>query len=70
MANGKGNAIDVLAVILVIVGAINWGLMAFLQKDLLMGILGLGWSIAKIVYIVIGVAGVWSLVSVLPKIGK
>jgi uncharacterized membrane protein YuzA (DUF378 family) len=70
MANGKGNAIDVLAVILVIVGAINWGLMAFLEKDLLIGILGLGWSIAKIIYIVIGVAGVWSLVSVLPKIGK
>ena len=70
MSNGKSNPIDLIAVILVVIGAINWGLMGILEKDLIMGIIGLGWSIARIIYILVGVAGVWSLISVLPKVGK
>ena len=70
MANGKGNAIDLVALILVIIGAINWGLMGILEKDLIIGIIGFGWTIARIIYILVGVAGIWALVGVLPKLGK
>ena len=70
MAGGKSGLITQLAAILMAVGAINWGLMGILEKDLIMGILGLGWSIARIIYVIVGVAGIWSLFTVLPKVGK
>lgn len=63
----KINFLDWLALLLVIVGAVNWGIMGILQKDLIMGIIGLGWTISRIIYIVVGVAGLWTLLFVLPK---
>lgn len=59
-----------LAVLLSVIGAINWGLMGILEKDLIMGILGLGWDLSRIIYIIVGVAGVWTLIFVLPKTNK
>ncbi|MBN1435003.1 DUF378 domain-containing protein [Candidatus Fermentibacterales bacterium] len=70
MVSSKGSLVDLIALVLVIIGAINWGLMGILEKDLIMGIIGLGWGIARVVYIVVGVAGIWSLITVLPRLGK
>ncbi len=67
---GKFNFLDKLMMILVVVGALNWGIQGILEKDLIMGIIGLGWSIARIVYIVVGVAGLWTLLFTLPKTCK
>jgi len=63
----KLGTVDWIALILVIIGAINWGIMGIAEKDLIMGIIGFSWSISRIIYIVVGVAGVWSLIFVLPK---
>lgn len=70
MSCGKFNFLDKLMMILVVVGALNWGIQGILEKDLIMGIIGLGWSIARIVYIVVGVAGLWTLLFTLPKTCK
>ncbi len=59
--------IDRIALILLVIGAINWGLMGAIEKDLIMGLIGFSWAIARIIYIVVGVAGIWSLIFVLPK---
>lgn len=66
----KSKFLNWLAVLLSVIGAINWGLMGILEKDLIMGILGLGWGISRIIYIIVGVAGVWTLIFVLPKTNK
>ena len=66
----KVNCLDWLALLLVIIGAINWGIMGILQKDLIIGIIGLGWSISRIIYIVFGVAGIWTLFFIFPKVKK
>lgn len=63
----KLGTIDWIALILVIIGAINWGIMGIVEKDLIMGFIGFSWNIARIIYILVGVAGLWSLVIVLPK---
>lgn len=63
----KLGAIDWIALILLIVGAINWGIMGIAEKDLIMGIIGFSWAIARIIYIVVGVAGLWGLIFILPK---
>ncbi len=59
-----------LALLVSAIGAINWGLVGILQKDLFAGILGLNYDICKILYIIVGIAGVWTLIFVLPKTNK
>jgi len=41
--------------------------MGIAEKDLIVGIIGFGATISRIIYIVVGVAGLWSLIFVLPK---
>jgi len=63
----KSKFVNWLALLLSVIGAINWGLMGILNKDLIMGILGLGWDLSRVIYIIIGIAGVWTMLYVLPK---
>ncbi len=55
-------ALDYLALTLVIIGAINWGLIGFFQYDLVAGLFG-GQSswISRIVYALVGLSGLYSL---------
>jgi len=59
-----------LAILLSVIGAINWGIVGILNKDLIMGILGLGWDLSRVIYIIVGLAGIWTLFFVLPKTNK
>jgi len=59
--------IDKLALILAIIGALNWGILVVLNRELISGVLGLGSDIANIVYVIIAISGIWCLFSVLPK---
>jgi uncharacterized membrane protein YuzA (DUF378 family) len=58
MNNNKGT-IDWIAYILVIIGAINWGL-AIWDLNIVSLILGVG-LIANIVYALVGLSGIWVL---------
>ena len=53
---------DKLALILVIIGALNWGLIGFFGFDLVASIFG-GQAalISRIVYAVVGLAGIWCI---------
>jgi uncharacterized membrane protein YuzA (DUF378 family) len=55
--------LDLLAAILVIVGALNWGLVAIAEFDLVATLFGLEFgqtsAITRIVYGLVGVSGVW-----------
>jgi len=54
--------IDIIALILVIVGALNWGLVGFFQFDLVGAIFGgsaSGWS--RFIFAIVGLAGLWGL---------
>ena len=55
------NWIDRLALILVIIGALNWGLIGIFQFDLVAFLFG-GMSsvISRIVYTLVGIGGIWS----------
>ncbi len=52
------SAIDWIAGILVIIGAINWGLYGTIKTDLVASLLGTT-MLAKIAYILVGVSGLW-----------
>jgi uncharacterized membrane protein YuzA (DUF378 family) len=53
------SVIDWIAYILVIIGAINWGLVGLGPWDLVEMIFGSIPTLAKVVYILIGLAGLW-----------
>jgi len=56
-----------LALVLTVVGAVNWGLVGFFQFDLVQYVLGAYPLAATIVYDVVGVAGLVLLVSSFAK---
>lgn len=53
------SVIDIIALILVIIGAVNWGLVA-IWKNAVEAILGAG-TITTIIYILVGLAGLWTI---------
>ena len=61
--------LDCVALILVIVGAINWGLIGFFGLDLVAFIFGSMSLLSRIIYAIIGVCGLYSI-SFLSRIGK
>ena len=53
---------DRLSLLLVIVGAVNWGLIGLFQFDLVAFLFGgQGALISRIVYALVGAAGLWSI---------
>jgi uncharacterized membrane protein YuzA (DUF378 family) len=57
--------VDMLAGALVIVGAVNWGLVALAEFDLVATVFGLDFgetnAVTRVVYGLVGVSGVWLL---------
>lgn len=58
----KARPFDWIALTLVIIGAVNWGLIGFFQFDLVATIFGgMDSWISRIVYAIVGVAGLYTL---------
>lgn len=53
--------IDSIALILVIVGGLNWGLVGLFKFDLVATIFGAGSALSNIIYILVGVSAVYAL---------
>jgi len=49
-----------IALTLVIIGALNWGLVGFFGIDVISGIFGGSFQIHRIIFAIIGLAGLWS----------
>lgn len=60
------SAIDWIARILVIIGALNWGLVSF-WNDLVAVLFGAGSVLAVIIYALVGLAGLWELIRLFKK---
>ena len=56
------NWLDVVCLILIIIGAVNWGLIGFFNLDIISVIFGNMSMISRIIYAVVGIAGIYSLV--------
>ncbi len=55
-------ALDVVAAVLVVVGALNWGLVGAARFDLVAAVFGAGSILASLVYIVVGLSGLYQAV--------
>lgn len=54
-------ALSIIALILVIVGALNWGLIGFFEFNLVDSLFGTMTMFSRIVYGLVGIAGIYSL---------
>ena len=55
------STVDWIAMILLIVGGLNWGLVGLLDVDLVATLFGDGSAVSRIVYILVGLAALWCL---------
>jgi uncharacterized membrane protein YuzA (DUF378 family) len=63
-------AINILTLILVIVGGLNWGLVGLFGFDLVAAILGTGSVLARTVYVVVGVSALWQVWPLISALGN
>lgn len=66
----KMNVVDYVAWVLIVVGGLNWGLVGAFDYNLVDSIFGLDSTLATVVYVVVGLAAIYSVVSVVMKQGK
>jgi uncharacterized protein len=53
--------LDALALLLVVIGAVNWGLIGFFDFNLVSALFGEMSTVSKIIYAVVGIAGLYSI---------
>ena len=51
--------LDVVALLLVIIGALNWGLVGFFHYNLVSTLFGPG--LERVIYVIVGLAGIYAL---------
>ena len=54
--------LDYIILVLIIVGAVNWGLIGFFRFDLIASLFGQLSAISRIIYAIVGIAGIYSLI--------
>lgn len=58
---------DAVALILIVIGGLNWGLVGLFDFNLVDSLFGEGSVLARAVYVIVGVAAIYALISFLAK---
>lgn len=61
------NIVRTIAIVLLIVGGLNWGLVGLFDFDLVAAIFGPGTTLARVVYILVGIAAVVKIALLLDR---
>lgn len=59
--------INIIALILVIIGGLNWGLVGLFEFNLVDFIFGVGSILSRIIYTLVGIAALWCI-ALFPKL--
>jgi len=63
----RRSAIDILAMVLVTVGGLNWGLVGLANFDLVENIFGMMTVLSRVIYILIGLSAVYVAATAMKK---
>ena len=61
LAGKRMNAVDWIAMVLLIIGGLNWGLVALFEFDLVAAMFGDMSVLARVVYALVGLAALYSI---------
>ena len=53
--------LDSIALVFVVIGAINWGLIGFFQYDLVSNLFGVGTMFTRIIFALVGICGLYAV---------
>lgn len=53
--------LDAIALIFVVIGAVNWGLIGFFQYDLVSALFGTSTMLTRIVFAIVGICGLYAI---------
>lgn len=57
----KMNALDWIAMVLLIVGGLNWGLVGLMNFDLVAALFGTQSALSRVVYVLVGLSALYSI---------
>ena len=63
----KMNFVDGLAMIIVVLGALNWGFVGLFNYDVIAAIFGEMNILTRVAYMVVGLAGLWTIFAYLRR---
>lgn len=66
----KLNIVDWVCMILIVIGGLNWLLIGIFSFDLVAAIFGAMSILSRIIYVLVGVAALYVVIFMFPKIGK
>jgi len=55
------NAVDYIAMVLLIIGGLNWGMVGLFDVDLVATFFGPGTALSRLVYVLVGIAALYSI---------
>jgi uncharacterized membrane protein YuzA (DUF378 family) len=53
--------LDAIALLLVVIGAVNWGLIGFFRFDLVAALFGDMSTLSRIIYVLVGISGLYAI---------
>ena len=59
------SALNIVTLVLLIVGGLNWGLVGFADFDLVAALFGEMSPLSRIVYVLVGISALWQIVPLL-----
>ena len=65
----KLTTLDIIAIVLVVIGGLNWGLVGLVNLDIVAAVLGAASALSRIVYVLVGLAAIY-LAVVCPKLER
>ncbi len=60
-------ALSTTALVLVIIGGLNWGLVGLFDYNLVDSLFGVGSALARTIYVLVGLAALYSIVPMMQK---
>ena len=63
-------ALNIVTLLLIIIGGVNWGLVGLFDFNLVAAIFGAGSMLARLVYVLVGLSAVWQLVPFVGALGS
>ncbi len=66
----KTSLIDWIALLLVVVGALNWGLVGLADFNLVTTLFGDGSLLTRVVYSLVGLSGIWVIYYLIRKLSS
>lgn len=54
-------SLNVITLLLIIIGAVNWGLIGLFQFNLIDTLFGVGTALSRIIYTIVGICGLYAI---------